>query len=79
MLHITDARTNFLRTLSKIFAAAHQVSWERGAGVSPDRAAHYTSLVRNVNTRKPGNLPLSYPKPAVQRRRGVPLSRGRAL
>jgi hypothetical protein len=67
---ITDARTNFLRTLSKIVAACFPK--EAAVSISPDRAAHYTSLPEFVNTRFPGFSSLSNPNRRIQRRNEAP-------
>ena len=49
LLHLTGARTNFLRTLSKINGlkiSLHPVP----QGLSPKGAAHYTARIGKVNT-----------------------------
>jgi hypothetical protein len=49
LLHLTGARTNFLRTLSKINHLAF-IAEAGPQGVSPKGAAYYTAPPKKVNT-----------------------------
>ena len=49
LLHLTGARTNFLRTLSKINGLRKLLKADP-EGLSPKGAAHYTARFGKVNT-----------------------------
>jgi len=66
LLHLTGARTNFLRTLSKI-NGLYQLPQPVPEGLSPKGAAHYTAQMRKVNC-WPWRKSQATKKPAISRR-----------
>ena len=62
LLHLTGARTNFLRTLSKINGLANTAK-ANPEGLSPKGAAHYTARIGKVNSydiKKPAGCPAGF-------------------